>query len=300
MIEMPQPEAVVTGLSLPECPRWHGRALYFSDITQGRVYRLNNDFSTTIVYENAEDFVGGIGFLDDATLIAVLSKQRLLVRAGPVKPAVHARLDSLCRFVLNDMAIASNGRAYVSQPGHDIWAGSMSGMPRPTELILADVDGSVAIAADGLMGPNGVAVSSDGGTLYVAESAAMRITCFSIDRATGHLSERRIFAQLPGGAIPDGICLDDTGAVWAACPISFIDGSAGRGPGVMRMLEGGKATHIVPMAPGRRALACTLGGAGRTILYICTVPDFDGTLPDAAGEGRIERVATDFAGSGTP
>lgn len=300
MIEMPQPETIVTGLSLPECPRWHGGALYFSDIMQGRVHRLNDDFSTTIVYENAEDFVGGIGFLDDASLIAVLSKQRLLVRAGSVEPAVYARLDSLCRFVLNDMVTTIAGRVYVSQPGHDIWAGGSGGIPQPTELLLVDPDGTVTIAADRLMGPNGVAVSSDGRTLYVAESAAMRITCFTIDRATGRLSERRIFAQLPDGAIPDGICLDDEGAVWAACPISFGDGHARPGPGVMRLSGGRAATLVVPMVPGRRALACTLGGAGRTTLYICTVPDFDGALPDANGQGRIEQVATDFAGQGAP
>jgi len=51
---------------------------------------------------------------------------------------------------------------------------------------------------------------------------------------------------------------------------------------------------------GRRALACAFGGADRRSLYVCTVPDFEGSAATSAGKGRIERVSLDFAGAGVP
>ena len=299
MITTQYPETVLGGLHLPECPRWFEGSLYFSDIRQGRIYRVKGGASPEILFVTADDFVGGLGFLEDGGLIAVLSKSRRIVRIDPDGAVGHADLSGLCRFVLNDM-ITAKGRAYVSQPGRDVWASEQQGMPEPTDLLMVDLDGKPAIAAGQMMGPNGVAVSADGETLYVAESSAMRVSAFTIDLRSGALSDQRVFATLPDGAIPDGICLDDSGAVWAAAPVSFNAGMVSSGPGVLRIDQEGRTTHRVPMRPGRRALACTFGGADRSTLYICTVPDFEGSAAGSEGEGCIEKVPLDFSGAGSP
>lgn len=299
MIVLPSPEVVAEGFTLPECPRWHDGALYFSDIAGGRVHRLGAADQVETLYESKTDFIGGLGFSDDGDLIAVLSKQRQLLRLTGRGSTAFADLSSICRFVLNDMVV-TNGRAYVSQPGFDIWAGEPHGMPPATDLIVVDTDGRATIAASDLMSPNGVAVSPDGRTLYVAESTAMRITQFSIDPATGALADRRVFATLPDGGIPDGICLDSQGAVWAASPVVWSPTYYGAGPGVFRLAEDGEATHLVPVQEGRRALACAFGGPDRATLYICTVPDFAGSAATSSGLGRIERVSLDFHGAGIP
>lgn len=295
MIVLPGPEIVLDGLNLPECPRWHDGALYFSDIAAGRVCRLGAEDRAELLYEDGGDFTGGLGFLEDGDLVTVLSKQRRLLRIGRGGNAVHADLSGLCRFVLNDMAM-HGGRAYVSQPGFDIWADELRAMPDPTDLIVVHPDGSAAIAASDMMSPNGMAISPDGRTLYVAESTGMRITCFDIDPASGALSNRRLFATLPDGGLPDGICLDDQGAVWAAVPVAVTPTSYGTGPGVIRLVEGGEATHVVPVGEGRRALACAFGGADRASLHICTVPDFEGVAALSAGQGRLERMSPGFRG----
>ncbi len=299
MITTPYPEIVVEGLYLPECPRWFAGALYFSDIRWGRIYRLRDAQTPEILFETAEDFVGGLGFLGDGGLIAVLSKGRRIVRIDPDGAVEHADLSGLCRFVLNDM-ISANGRAYVSQPGRNVWANEQHGMPEPTDLLMVDVDGTSMVVARQMMGPNGIAVSADGTTLYVAESSAMRVSAFTIDMPSGVLSDQRVFATLSDGAIPDGICLDDMGAVWAAAPVMFNAGVVSSGPGVLRIDQEGRTTHRVPMQPGRRALACAFGGSNRSTLYICTVPDFEGSAAGSEGEGRIEKVTLDFSGAGSP
>ena len=119
---LPLPTPLVEGLTLPECPRWREGALYFSDIQAGRVHR-HRDGATELVAE-FDDFVGGLGFLPDGDLLCVLSKSRTLQRIAESGPSLHADLSGLCRFVLNDMVVRG-GRAYVSQPGFDIWSTSM-------------------------------------------------------------------------------------------------------------------------------------------------------------------------------
>lgn len=289
MIRLPASEVIVRGLALPECPRWRDSALYFSDIAAGRVFRLGEDDKAELIHEQPGDFVGGLGFFDNGDLLAILSKQRQLLRINKEATSVHADLTPLCQFVLNDMSTVAN-RAYVSQPGFDIWGEEAHGMPAPTDLILVQPDGSSSIAASDMMSPNGMAISPDGKTLYVAESTGMRISCFDIDPATGMLSNRRLFGMLPDGGIPDGICLDEEGAVWSAVPVAVTGSSYVAGPGVIRMTEGGTATHLAPVAEGRRALACSLGGESSEYLYICTVPDFEGSAALSEGQGQVERV----------
>ena len=159
-------------------------------------------------------------------------------------------------------------------------------------------DGSAHVAADGIMGPNGIVISAVGRTLITGESAGYVITAFDRDDK-GRLFNRRVFAQPPAGHAPDGICLDSDGGVWAAIPV--ILGAPGMfGPGVMRFEEGGRVTHLVPMPANRRALACMFGGADRRSLYICTARSFSEKEAVARRVGRIERVKTDFTGAGLP
>jgi len=290
MILLSRPTVTVEGLDLPECPRWRDGTLTFSDITAGRIYRMGIDGQAKLVHEERDDFIGGLGFLPNGDLLAVLSKQRKLLRIDPRGATYYADLSGLCRFVLNDMVVHA-GRAYVSQPGFDIWTNEAKGMPDPTDIILGQPDGTAVIAASGMMSPNGMAISADGGTLYVAESTAMRITCFDIDPDSGALSNRRMFCALPDGGIPDGICLDDEGAVWIANPVAYSDGQLRAGLGVVRMAPGGELTHQVPVADGRRALACALDSSDGGTLYICTVPEFHGPAAFSAAEGRLERVS---------
>jgi len=295
-ITLPQPEIVLDGLAMPEAPRWYGGAFYFSDIWSGRVLRLGPDGGLYTVAEFPGRHASGLGFLPNGDLLTVLMDERLVMRSSGGKSVVHADLRPLTRFHINDMVVDGQGRAYVSQPGFDMWAETIE--PRTTDIILIEPDGRARIAASGLHSPNGLAISPDGSTLFVAESSAGCISTFAI-AADGLLSGHSVFAQLPDGGIPDGICLDDSGGVWVGVPVSLarLDG---HGLGVRRIVAGGGVTHTVPVSAGHRALACVFGGAGRRSLHICTA---DVVRPDqalAARAGRIERVDIDFRGAGLP
>jgi sugar lactone lactonase YvrE len=297
MIDLPQPEIVAEGLTLPEAPRWHDGAFYFSDIFAGRVLRLGADRRLEVIAEFPGSHVSGLGFMPDGDLLTVLMDARLVMRTSPGgKPTLHADLTGLTPFHINDMVVDVHGRAYVSQPGYDMWAERPE--RKPTDIIVVEPDGRAGIAASGVHGPNGLAIGLDGKTLFVAESGAGCISTFAV-ATDGSLSGRRLFAKWPDGGIPDGICLDDDGGLWAAIPVSRGN-LEGHGVGVQRIVEGGVVTHQVPVSASHRALACVFGGDDRRSLHICTVDGFHPAQAVAAKSGRIERVALDFHGAGLP
>ena len=80
-----------------------------------------------------------------------------------------------------------------------------------------DPDGAVHVAAREIWCANGLAITADGKTLVAAESAAGRLAAFDV-AGDGSLSRQRVFATLPQGAAPDGICVDAEDAVWVASP----------------------------------------------------------------------------------
>ena len=128
--------------------------------------------------------------------------------------------------------------------------------------------------------PNGTVITPDDQTLIVAETFAARLTAFDI-LEDGSLSRRRVWANLKSLA-PDGICLDEEGGIWAAAP--------GRRR-VVRVVEGGKITHIIKVE--NDAYACMLGGPDRRTLFVAT-------STHTRTNGRIEVVEVDIPGAGLP
>lgn len=280
------PRVVATGLAFAENPRWHDGRLFFSDMHGGRVCAMDEGGRVTTVVATP-DTPSGIGFMPDGSLLVVAMHTLKVMRWQRGILAEHADLSHLAKVGINDMLVDSSGRAYVVQFGFDWRAGEA---PVAAPLLVVQPDGRTGIAAPGLHTGNGMAQSPDGRTLIIAESGACRLSAFNVD-ATGRLSNRRLFAQLPERHYPDGICLDSEGGVWASCCF---------GPGVIRIEEGGRATHLVPMPEGRNAFACMFGGADRRTLYICTA---ETEAPDAARAqltSRIEAVDVGFSGAGLP
>lgn len=81
-------------------------------------------------------------------------------------------------------------------------------------------DGRLDRVLEGITVPNAIAIAPEGTTLYFADSPDRQIIAFDLDRRTGALSGRRVFARYPEGEKPDGACLDSEGGLWVA----VIDG----------------------------------------------------------------------------
>ena len=250
---MREVRTVVDGLVFAEGPRWHDGALHISDMHGRRVLRLGEDGGVTTVAE-IDDMTSGLGWLPDGRLLVVSMAERKLIRRDLDGSMVeHADLSAVATYHCNDMVVAADGTAYVGNFGFSLFP---MGDPCTAAVARITPTGEVTVGAADLWFPNGIAITADGGTLIVAESAGFCLTAFTIGE-NGTLSDRRVWAPLPAGHAPDGVCLDKDGAAWVAIPHMKQ---------FMRIREGGSIVETI--AVDRHALACAMGGIGRRTLFM--------------------------------
>lgn len=276
-------EILAEGFVFIEGPRWRDDRLWISDMFQRQVFTLGEDGGI----EKVIDVPGrpsGLGFLPDLTPLVVSMEDQKLFRIVGDRLEEHAVLAPHARGNSNDMVVDELGRAYVGSFGFDLFAGAEF---RPSNVVVALPDGNVKVVAEDLAFPNGMVLLKAERQLVVAETWGCRLTVFDI-ASDGMLSSPKVLADL-GERHPDGICLDQQDGVWVSLTNADM---------FIRVAPGGNITDRVPV-PGRRAVACQLGGGdGRTLFCLTCECTWDEVF---AGKGRsrveVARVATPGAGS---
>jgi gluconolactonase len=182
---------------------------------------------------------------------------------------------------INDIVVAANGGAYATVFGPFA--------ERPTKII-----GKVLYLAPGAMNwveaardlnyPNGVGISPDQHTLYVAQTAGNSILQFTI-APDGTLTDRADFAFLARLTHdvsdswwlgPDSMKLDPNGNLYVA------QWSAGR---ILKLSPQGELLHVFDVAAGRGTTNVAFSEDGRD-LYVSVVRDPD----DPKAMGRIVKI----------
>ena len=114
---MDAPRLLLDRLAFPEGPRWHDGWLWFSDLTNKRVVRVDGAGRSEVV-ATFDDRPSGLGFLPDGSLLVVAMTQRRLLRVdwaangkGRVEP--YADLREFGGDFANDMVVDGDGRGYV-------------------------------------------------------------------------------------------------------------------------------------------------------------------------------------------
>ncbi|MGH7722893.1 MAG: SMP-30/gluconolactonase/LRE family protein [Candidatus Dormibacteria bacterium] len=258
-----------------ESPRWRDGRWWVSDMYRHAVFTVTPEGGEERVMR-VEGQPSGLGWMPDGSLlVASMRDHRLLRRALDGTVTVHADLSAVCTGLLNDLVVDARGRAWVGDFGFDLYSFDD---PVTASLKRVDPDGSVIIAADELIFPNGAVITQDGSTLVVGETLGNRYTCFSI-APDGALVDRRVWAQLGpevtmGSAMDtlgqlrvavDGCTLDANAHIWAA------DAIGGR---CIRVSQGGEIVDEVRAPGGLGVFACALGGADGRTLLLCCAPDY--------------------------
>jgi len=293
---------VSTGYSWPEIPRWHEGAFYFSDMYNHQVLTLGADGASEVYIDasdrkplssepgssdigDSEVVLGGLGWLPDGRALVVSMHERLVLVWDGTSLETWADLRDIATSSCNDMVVDSDGRAYVTQLGYDLFVGEE---PRDSFIMVVEPDGTARNLDEvgAFSCANGIVVAADGATVLTAEVGAYQIS--AMDRsADGALSNRRVFARTPW--LPDGICLDTEGGVWAGLPGSGA---------VARFVEGGAMTHAlsIPMDQGM-GVACVFGGDDRSTLYVAAgLEVFDWAKSRTEGLGSIWTAQPGFTG----
>ena len=156
----------------------------------------------------------------------------------------------------NDLAIDEKGRIYFTDPrydGHEPIEQEVTGVYR------VDPDGVVERIIADIKQPNGIAISPDQETLYVANFTGGKDTLWAYDlRRNGTVASRRALVDYPKGGA-DGFVVDKEGNLWVA-----VLGS--KRPGVYAYSPQGAQKVYIPL-PG----AYNVGfgrGKSRNVLYI--------------------------------
>ena len=285
-------ETLMKGLTFGEGPRWHENKFYFSDFYSHKVYSLDLSGKHEVIVEIPNQ-PSGLGWTPDGTMLIVSMKDRKLMSFKDGQLEERADLTEFSGFHCNDMVVDIDGNAFIGNFGFNTYDGEEI---KPTNLILVKPGEEPVLAADNLFFPNGTVITPDNKTLIVGETYAARLTAFDKSE-DGSLSNRRIWADLKVNAeegtvpLPDGMCIDEEGAIWVASPSTAE---------VIRVHEGGMISERIPVQTN--AFACMLGGEDRRTLFICT-SNGSGVDPEAAlreKSGKIEITQVDVPGCGKP
>ena len=269
------PELVAdTTCALGEGPLWHpGEAqLYWTDITGGRLYRYSPATGQhEACYSGAP--VGGFTVQADGSLL-------LFMERGAIK-RWDPRDGSLTTFFEEIPEVRESRFNDVSaDPAGRVFCGTM-GMPnRDGRLYRLDTDGTLHTALEGVGISNGIGFTPDHTRMFYTDTILNRIDVFDYDVASGGLSNRRIFAEVPeSGGLPDGLTVDAEGGVWGA----RWDGSC-----LVRYTPDGREETRVTF-PARKVSSAAFGGPDSRDLYVTTAGG-DDRENEGSGAGALFRL----------
>jgi sugar lactone lactonase YvrE len=264
-------EALAWGYTLAEAPCVEEDRVYFSDALGGGVHRWSPEGGVETVIPKRRG-VGGMALHADGGLV-VSGRDVIHSRAGESR-VLLADADATG---FNDLVTDAEGRVYAGALRFRPFAGED---PVPGEIWRIDAAGDAAPVLDGILWPNGIGLSPDGGTLYASDYATGEV--IACELASG---DRSVLARTPSGDA-DGLAVDVEGGIWVAL---------GTGGAVGRYSPGGEPLEVVDVPAGFVSSLC-FGGPDMRDLYVTTADNGD----DAARQGTLFRSRVDIPGLARP
>lgn len=270
-------ETLIQGYGLIEGPRVDSEDnLYFSDVTNGGVYRRSpaGEVSTIVPKRRG---VGGIALHADGGI--VISGRDICHCLDGETRILYRNPDILG---YNDLCTDAAGRVYFGSLRSSPFTND--GPRIPGELYRLGLDGEVERLYGDIELTNGIGFSPTGHRLYHCDTAKGHIVCHEI--VGDHVGRRSVFATVTIGR-PDGLAVDEEGGVWIA---SYSGGC------VLRYHENGSLDAEIEV-PARSVTSLCFGGRDRRDLYVVSADSVGtGSPEDGDGGGAIFRARTEVAG----
>lgn len=273
-------ERVVQGCEFTEGPAVDAQGnVFFSDAPRNRILVFTADGVPRIWKESSR---GANGMLFDAQGRLVTCNSQLAPNGRSVtryeKDGTLTVLADQYRGKKlnspNDLAIDSAGRIYFTDPRY----GEMTGVEQDKQAIYRiELDGSLTRVIDDVQVPNGILITPDDRTLYVADNSPVEgqnRTLIAYDIRDGRVARRKVLYDLAPDRGIDGMVLDVRGNIYAT-------GGLGEKTGVYVVSPQGKLLTFIRTP--ETATNCTFGGGDGRTLYI------------TAG-GSLYRVRTNIPG----
>ncbi len=197
------------GFQFTEGPAWNGVDQFvFSDIPPDRIYQYDRATDRISVFRENTGGANGLMYDADGRLVMCEGDNRRVTRLEPNGSitVLADRWDGNKLNSPNDLVIRDNGGIYFTDPRY----GDRSSMEMDVEgVYYISPDGELRRVIDHLTRPNGIMLSRDGETLYVADPGEGRTWAYDVD-AGGAPTNRRLFAE--SGS--DGMTIDSEGNLY--------------------------------------------------------------------------------------
>jgi xylono-1,5-lactonase len=279
-------EMLANGFGLLEAPRVDEQGnVYFSDVTQGGVYRVAPGAKPENLISPQRKGVGGIAFTADGGLIVTgPSVAYWDPKSGQLTDLLKSYPGKLTHG-FNDLTVDSQGSVFVGSTN-----------PRPTrkpdgisetdpgDLYRMDPGGKVTLVWEGnLELSNGMGFSPDGKILYHVDAFARLIFAYDVT-ADRRLTNQRVFARYEEAwGWPDGLAVDVEGAVWAPALFGGI---------LLRFRSDGTLDRQFE-APTKKPVTLVFGGRDMRDLYVVCAKGGGQT-------GAVYKTRTAIAGLAVP
>ncbi len=226
-----------------------GGKIYFTDIPNERIMVFDPTSKKTSVYMEKSGKANGLWWTPADALLACEGGNRQLTRTDSKgKIVVLAdKFDGKKFNSPNDLVQDGSGGIYFTDPRY----GKRDDMEMEIEgVYYYSRRKKVSRVIDDIERPNGVILSNDGKTLYVADTGGKKIYAYDVT-GEGTITNKREFAQIGS----DGMSIDERGNIYATW----------QGKVWIFSPEGKELAQIeCPEGPAN----CTLGGPNGNTLYI--------------------------------
>ncbi|MDE1940392.1 MAG: SMP-30/gluconolactonase/LRE family protein [Alphaproteobacteria bacterium] len=206
-------EIIRVGNTLGESVLWDvgTQSLWWTDIQERLLYQYGWDDQRLKQFA-APERLCSFGFVHgNDKLIAAFESGFALFSPADGATVWLARPEAEHRGMrMNDGRVDRQGR---------FWAGSMAETAAgagKAKLYCLDKTGLAHLRESGITISNGICWSPDATKFYFADSPSQTIWQYTFDATSGEVSDRRVFAETPDGASPDGANVDSEGFLWSA------------------------------------------------------------------------------------
>ncbi|GAA2934907.1 SMP-30/gluconolactonase/LRE family protein [Microbacterium luteolum] len=262
-------ERLADGAVWSEGPVWlpETRRLRWSDIPNDRILEWDARTGEVSTFRQPAEYTNGRALDHEGRVVQCSHGRRAIEREGAEGPEMIVDRWSGGRFNSpNDLAVASDGAIWFTDPPYGIDPSGREGHPGTSEYDACyvfrwdPVTGEAVPVVTSMVHPNGIAFSPGGTRLYVADTGfyadrpeAQQILVFEVDGATvvGPGTE---FAKPPVGA-SDGFAVDREGRLWSSA-----------GDGIYVYAPDGELLQHIPVP--ETVSNCTFGGDDGHDLFI--------------------------------
>ena len=242
---------VAEGYTFTEGPTANAKGeVVFADVPASKAYKVGPGGEVS-PYLDDTGRAGGLAFGPDGRLFAAAAGNDQVVAFGDQGSAAKVIASG---FRGNDLVVAHDGRAFVTNPSRET--------AEPSRVWTIGPDGEAKVVDAGVKFPNGVTLSPDQSLLYVADSRSRWVYSYQV-QADGSLAAKQRYFHLhvPDSADDsgaDGLKTDRDGRLYVASRM-----------GIQVCDQAGRVNAILPTPNGKVSNLCFGGPEFDTIFATC-------------------------------